>query len=99
MRLRRQIEVELSDQELLVGIQLRVAAEDQGAAIGGGEMHVAARACGNHAASLSRYPAVAASSAGRKRLTVRGPNLPIEAPTFHAGNRAFSGPCHMRFDM
>ena len=39
-RLRRQIEVELVDQELLVGIQLRVAAEDQGAAIGGRKMHV-----------------------------------------------------------
>ena len=39
-RLRRQIELELFEQELLLGIQLRVAAEDQGAPVGGREMHV-----------------------------------------------------------
>jgi hypothetical protein len=54
-----------------------------------------ARARGNHAAFLSRYPAVAASPAGRERLPVRGPNLAIEARTFHAG----TGPPHMQLDM
>ena len=38
--LRRQVEVELFDRELLVGVELGIAAQDQGAAIGGREVHV-----------------------------------------------------------
>ena len=36
----RQIKLELLDQKLLVGVQFGVAAEDQGAAIGGREVDV-----------------------------------------------------------
>src|SRR5712691_5200547 len=39
-RLRRQIELELLEEELLLGLRLGVTAQDQGAAIGGREMHV-----------------------------------------------------------
>ncbi len=39
-RLRRQGEAELLEQDFLVGVGLGVAAQDQGAAVGGREVHV-----------------------------------------------------------
>jgi hypothetical protein len=39
-RLRRQVETELAEQHLLLGVWFGVAAQDQGSAIGCGEMDV-----------------------------------------------------------
>ena len=39
-RLRRQIELELLEQQLLVGIKRGIAAEDQRASVGGRQVHV-----------------------------------------------------------
>ena len=38
--MQRQVELEVFGQQLLVGSELGIAAQDQGAAIGGGQVHV-----------------------------------------------------------
>src|SRR5450755_2037015 len=45
--LRRQIEFELLEQQLLVGIELSIAAEDQRASVGCREVHVEHLHCGH----------------------------------------------------